>query len=378
MDLLQDILFQYSFAPRPDYWIWHVGLAVAAFFLGLWQAYIVWRSPWRHYQLQPVHHYGDESLRVEEEKVATHKEATSEETSPAFSGKPAEEALEESGDTDPESEEEPETETPVVAGSTDEEGPVEEEEEAASTSEPEEEVEESRNVFHSLDQLPESDMPIASEPEPQKEPEREPVTASNGASSMIVDPLLGMVYEEQPELVDDLTKIRHLTHKIERRLNYYGIFRYHQVAKWGPQTVAELAARLKIGDQIAEEDWPAQASALIGQPVTRPADSEEDDFDDGEGQLFSHSGVDTDPELGLIFLETPEQTDDLEVIGGLEGWMASALNELGVYRFEQIARWTDENREGFARRLGLEANQLKPWVGTAEELSTARAKNELG
>ncbi len=377
MDLLQDILFQYSFAPRPDYWIWHVGLAVVAFFLGLWQAYIVWRSPWRHYQLQPVHHYADESLRIEEETVAANKEATREETAPSFVGEPGDETLEESGEASPESEEELEPET-VVAESAAEDGPAEKED-AAPESEPREEVEEdSRNVFHSLDQLPESDMPIASEPEPRSEPERQPVSASNGASSMIVDPLLGMVYEEQPELVDDLTRIRHLSPKIERRLNYYGIFRYHQVAKWGPQTVAELAARLKIGDQIAEEDWPAQASALTGQPVTRTVDSEEDDSGESEGHLLSHAGVDTDPELGLIFLEPPEQTDDLEVIGGLEGWMASALNELGVYRFEQIARWTDQNREGFARRLGLEANQLKPWVGTAEELSTARAKNELG
>jgi hypothetical protein len=63
--------------------------------------------------------------------------------------------------------------------------------------------------------------------------------------------------------------------------------------------------------------------------------------------------VQVDRDLGVIFLEPPGLRDDLRRIRGVEPEMATALRNLGIHRFRQIADWSEQNVAGVSSRLGL-------------------------
>jgi predicted flap endonuclease-1-like 5' DNA nuclease len=55
--------------------------------------------------------------------------------------------------------------------------------------------------------------------------------------------------------------------------------------------------------------------------------------------------------MGLIYTSPPREVDDLRRIKGIGGMLENSLNDHGVYRFRQIALWTERHAEEFARRL---------------------------
>jgi len=73
-------------------------------------------------------------------------------------------------------------------------------------------------------------------------------------------------------------------------------------------------------------------------------------------------------------LELPHKTensvDDLELIAGIGPKLAQTLNELGVYRYEQIANWQDsdvqrvDNHLNFSGRIAREN-----WIEQAKALA---------
>jgi len=59
---------------------------------------------------------------------------------------------------------------------------------------------------------------------------------------------------------------------------------------------------------------------------------------------FAQDGnVHIDPQLGIVYGQAPAVVDDLNLINGIGAQMERELNELGVFRFKQIARWSDAN-----------------------------------
>lgn len=63
--------------------------------------------------------------------------------------------------------------------------------------------------------------------------------------------------------LDDLTLIRGIDARLERRLNRLGITAYRQIAGWVSDDVVYFAGTLGLGDQIAREMWIEQAALLM-------------------------------------------------------------------------------------------------------------------
>ena len=73
---------------------------------------------------------------------------------------------------------------------------------------------------------------------------------------------------------DDLTRIRGIDVRLERRLNNLAVRNWTQIAHWTPADVHYFASTLGLGDLIARDMWIEQAAALSGlaprQPATAP------------------------------------------------------------------------------------------------------------
>ncbi len=77
----------------------------------------------------------------------------------------------------------------------------------------------------------------------------------------------------------------------------------------------------------------------------------------------------TDPALGLIFKERPGDADDLTRLQGISPALQNRLQELGVYRFQQIAGWSSAQVREFSRRLAFKDRiERERWVEQARRM----------
>ena len=67
----------------------------------------------------------------------------------------------------------------------------------------------------------------------------------------------------------------------------------------------------------------------------------------------------------------PNGKDRLQEIEGIDRDLEQKLNELGIFHFDQIAKWNAKNCHWVEEYFTLEDNQIKEanWVGQAQELS---------
>ncbi len=68
----------------------------------------------------------------------------------------------------------------------------------------------------------------------------------------------------------------------------------------------------------------------------------------------------------------PNGKDILKNIEGIDAELEEKLNELGIYHFDQIAKWSPKNCHWIEEYLTLEDDQIKEqnWVEQAKGLST--------
>ncbi|MGV3659659.1 MAG: hypothetical protein ACO1TE_05730 [Prosthecobacter sp.] len=80
-----------------------------------------------------------------------------------------------------------------------------------------------------------------------------------------------------------------------------------------------------------------------------------------------------DPQLGLIYRAKPEQSDDLTALKGVARTLEQRLHALGVYTYEQIAGWTQDQIREFSSRLAFKDRiQREQWVEQARQLLASR------
>lgn len=73
-----------------------------------------------------------------------------------------------------------------------------------------------------------------------------------------------------------------------------------------------------------------------------------------------------DPALGLIFKERPADVDNLTRLQGISPTLQNRLQELGIYRFQQIAGWNHSHVREFSRRLAFKDRiERERWVEQA-------------
>ena len=69
-------------------------------------------------------------------------------------------------------------------------------------------------------------------------------------------------------------------------------------------------------------------------------------------------------------MERPDEVDDLRMISGVGPKIEGLLHEIGVFKWEQISRWTEEERawvDGFLKFKGR--IDRENWVKQAEALA---------
>lgn len=81
-------------------------------------------------------------------------------------------------------------------------------------------------------------------------------------AGMRQDPRLGPVYDEAPAEADDLTQIKGVGDVLQAKLNQHGIYRFAQIAAWGPDQGEAFSELLQFKGHIQREHWAEQAKAL--------------------------------------------------------------------------------------------------------------------
>ncbi|MEM6776690.1 MAG: hypothetical protein AAF670_03470 [Planctomycetota bacterium] len=102
-----------------------------------------------------------------------------------------------------------------------------------------------------------------------------------------------------------------------------------------------------------------------------PVDSEPAATVDSEPASSTRSESDgqVDRQWGLIYSSRPDDSDDLTRIWGIGQVNQTRLNEMGVYCFHQIARWSPDVVDAFNGLLGFKGRiEREDWIAQAERL----------
>ena len=76
-----------------------------------------------------------------------------------------------------------------------------------------------------------------------------------------------------------------------------------------------------------------------------------------------------DPQLGLVYKTPPLKADDLTALKGIAKVLEQRLHEFGIYTYEQIASWTDDQIKEFSSRLAFKDRiHREKWVEQARKL----------
>jgi large subunit ribosomal protein L22 len=82
-----------------------------------------------------------------------------------------------------------------------------------------------------------------------------------------------------------------------------------------------------------------------------------------------------DEARGLVYDSAPSEVDDLKEISGVDPKLEEKLNSIGIYKFEQIANWTEENIREFDELLSFKGRiERDEWLTKAKELHEAKGK----
>ena len=189
---------------------------------------------------------------------------------------------------------------------------------------------------------------------------------------------LGILYDEQPGKVDDLTEIKGVGEVIRERLNTDGVYRFKQIAHWNEHNATRFGERLDFPGRIEREEWIPQAKRLAKQEEERsnaPEEPEPDmptdaDYAGMEKNYLGEENLHVDPRLGLVFSGLANCEDDLTEISGIGKVLSRTLNENGVFRFQQIADWNEYNVWAFNQIISFPGRiQRDEWVRQAGELA---------
>lgn len=146
---------------------------------------------------------------------------------------------------------------------------------------------------------------------------------------------------------DDLTRISGINREVQRVLQSQGISRFSQIAALAPEEIARLEQLLGVTNRMAREHWIEQAQALA-----------------------SPTGLPASPYLQPV--SPPDgRKDDLKQIRGIGVLIEQKLNQLGIWRHEQIAGWTAADISRISAGLDFKDRiEREDWIGQARILAS--------
>ena len=226
------------------------------------------------------------------------------------------------------------------------------------------------------------------------------------------------------EDADDLTLIRGVDDATAALLKSSGTRRFAQIAAWGPDDVERMNEHLGEGHRVERENWIEQCQLLARGEMTEfsrrktagldpavapppvpavedlppqddvpsasqivppgeesapesPLPPEDDDVSTQEAAAIGFGGMAAvaatsagAEEASANVVSITSRRDNLELIDGINGEVASLLHVQGVTQISQIASWSDEDEKKFDRLLGSSGRvQREGWVRQAQEIS---------
>ncbi len=191
-----------------------------------------------------------------------------------------------------------------------------------------------------------------------------------------VDPDFGILYPGEPTLPDSLDRIEGLSSGMAANLAELGIRRYPQISSWSRHNLAQVASKLGIAkEEIIEQWWLPQARLLEWERQTASPEwgISKPTLSDYTAKLrrdYAGEPVGADIGLGIVYKSAPSKPDNLKQIQAIDEEMAATLNEMGIWRFRQIADWSEANIRAVAQRLRLSREVIhgQAWVAQAGRL----------
>ncbi|KAG1648823.1 putative 22 protein in nqo2 3'region [Nymphon striatum] len=180
-----------------------------------------------------------------------------------------------------------------------------------------------------------------------------------------------------PKTPDDLKLIRGIGRQNEARLNALGVNRFDQIGKWTKKDAADWGNRLAFPGRIEREEWIPQAKKLAAGKATEFSKRVK------SGSVSSSVGKGTVGSLGkkprTMAKARASGADNLTLIDGVGNAIEKRLFDLGIYHFDQIAKWTKDNCVWAGNEVGFPGRpERENWVEEAKILAsggmTAHAK----
>jgi len=115
-------------------------------------------------------------------------------------------------------------------------------------------------------------------------------------------------------------------------------------------------------------------AAKSGKPAadTKKESKKEQKSDKSEKTTAKSASDDqgrVDEALGLVYDSAPSEIDDLKEISGVGPKLEEKLQSHGIYKYEQIAAWTEENVKEFDELLAFKGRvERDGWIEKAKEL----------
>lgn len=204
--------------------------------------------------------------------------------------------------------------------------------------------------------------------------------ANSGATK---DARLGYLYQNRPSHKDDLTEISGVGDTLQPKLNDIGVYQFKQVALWSQDNIDNFSEKLSFNGRVEREQWVNQATDLHREkhgeslaPIVNiyhkaaPAPKADPPVQKTEPApapaAFKDQPVKVDEKFGVLFTSRPSEIDDLKKIKGVANVLEAKLHEIGLYRFKQIAMWTDQQAADFSDKLAFPGRvERDEWVKQA-------------
>ena len=157
----------------------------------------------------------------------------------------------------------------------------------------------------------------------------------------------------------------------EGRLNDVGVIAFSQIAAWSAKDQRDMGERLAFPGRIEREEWVKQAKVLAKGGTTDFAKRVD------KGEVDSSKGKANSGDMGKkpTTISVPANGgDDLTLIDGIGNALEKKLFAMGVYKYDQIAKWTKDNETWIGNELGFPGRpQRENWVSEAKKLAKGGA-----
>ncbi len=219
-------------------------------------------------------------------------------------------------------------------------------------------------------------MPVAA-PAPKPKPVAKPAPAPKPKAKVSKPKPKPKPKPAAPAVKDDLKRIKGIGPQNEGRLNNVGVTAFAQIAAWSAKDQREMGERLAFPGRIEREEWVKQAKVLAKGGTTAFAKRVD------KGEVDSSKGKANAGDMGKkpsVMSKAPAGGgDNLTLIDGVGNALEKKLFALGVYKFDQIAKWTAANETWIGNELGFPGRpERENWVAESKVLAkggmTAHAK----